>query len=74
MTWTSIGTRGGVTIELFSSGVYSSTIVSWTIDSGSYDWFVPVLSSGTYQIFIKDAAIPILMGPVCHSLFPLSLL
>ena len=56
ITWTSIGTSGGVTIELFSSGVYSSTIVSWTIDSGSYDWFVPVLSSGTCQIFIKDAA------------------
>ncbi|KPK64379.1 hypothetical protein AMJ83_02905 [candidate division WOR_3 bacterium SM23_42] len=62
ITWTSNGVSGDVKIELYKGGVFNSTIVSSTANSGSYNWVIPAgqLPGTDYQvkiISINDPAV-----------------
>ena len=63
ITWNSGTTSGNVNIKYYN-GITYTTIAAGISDSGSYNWFVPAISSGTYTIFIEMRLIPILTGPV----------
>src|SRR5271157_586615 len=57
IAWTSTGCSSYVTIQLYSSGSYYSTITSSASNgaSSSYWWSIPSsIPSGYYQIYIRD--------------------
>ena len=59
ITWTSSGISDLVNIDLYIGGNYFSSIQTDVSDGrsgGSYNWVVPVVSSGPEQIYIEDAA------------------
>ena len=60
ITWTSSGVSGDVKIELHKGGVYNSTVVSSTANSGSYTWEIPAaqLPGTDYQVKIISISDP----------------
>ena len=57
ITWTSAGTSGYVTVQLYSGTTLITTIASNTIDNGSIAWTIPSnVTAGTYTIYIVDAS------------------
>ena len=51
-----VGTSGYVNIDFYNGISYSSIATGVSASLGTYNWFVPAISSGTYQIYIEDAA------------------
>ena len=58
ISWSSTGSVGYVTIELYKGGIFDSTIVSSTSNDGSYSWSIPSSqTAGTdYKIKITSTS------------------
>ena len=55
--WNSYGTSGYVDIYLDDSlGHYISTIATHISDTGSYNWTVPTIADGNYEIYMNDSS------------------
>ena len=61
ITWNSGTTSGYVNIKYYD-GVSYTSIATDMADSGSYNWVIPAISSGSYWIYIEDAANPNING------------
>ena len=73
ITWISSGTSGYVNIDFYNGISYSSIATGVSASLGTYNWFVPAISSGTYQIYIEIQQIQILTIQVHLSSFLSSL-
>ena len=55
ITWVSSSTSGNVNITCSDGVSYSTIATEVSANLGTYNWFVPAISSGSYWIYIEDA-------------------